>query len=175
MLLKRAFGFAGRERRRVIDGVLDASTAGFAERSFRAGEGLQVEPWVPRGRDFALHGYLSPNGRLLMGPLMRQHCDPMGRWRQSSPADVGAEASESEREQVLAPAYRAQLEQELAASARALHGIGYFGPFGIDAFEYLNAAGKLAFQPRCEINARFSMGFPRSLLERALGQLAPAS
>ena len=88
LLLKRPFGFAGRERRRVIGGVLDASTAGFAARSFRAGEGLQVEPWLRRGRDFARHGYLAEDGRLLRGPLMVQHCDAMGRWQGSAPADA---------------------------------------------------------------------------------------
>lgn len=168
LVVKRAFGFAGRERRRIIGGVLDPSTAGFAERSFRAGEGLQVEPWLARERDFALHGYLCPNGQLLAGPLMRQHCDPMGRWQRSLVAEGGSEGSDSAREPALSEGHRELLQQELIRSAHALHGIGYFGPFGIDAFEYRDDEGKLSFQPRSEINARFSMGFPRSLLERAL-------
>jgi len=36
-LLKRAFSFAGRERRQARAGVLDASTRGFAARTFLAG------------------------------------------------------------------------------------------------------------------------------------------
>ncbi len=78
----------------------------------------------------------------------------MGRWLHSAPAAVDA----------LAPALtRDQVEQELTRSAQALHDIGYFGPFGIDAFEFETAQGALGFQPRCEINARFSMGYPREL------------
>ncbi|MFT3927556.1 MAG: hypothetical protein QM778_33800 [Myxococcales bacterium] len=160
LVLKRPFGFAGRERRRAIGGVLDASSRGFARRSFESGEGLQVEPWLRRTRDFALHGYLAADGTLLSGPLMEQHCDAMGRWLRSSPAL-----------EPLPPAHRARLDHELAHSGRALHAIGYFGPFGLDAFEYQGPGGALEFQPRSEINARFSMGYPRSLLERALTEL----
>jgi len=160
LLLKRPFGFAGRERRRVIGGVLDPSTAGFAARSFRTGEGLQVEPWLRRGRDFARHGYLAEDGRLLKGPLMEQQCDPMGRWQGSVVADVSGSP--------LRPEHARQLEEELERTAQALSAIGYFGPFGIDAFEYERADGEPGFQPRSEINARFSMGYPRDLLERAL-------
>ncbi len=158
-ILKRPFGFAGRERRKAhVDG-LDASTRGFAERSFRAGAGLQVEPWLPRGRDYALHGYITPDGRIHRGPLMRQECDAMGRWERSRQAEAGE----------LDPAFLALLAREFEAAAQALSRIGYFGPFGLDAFEYTDAEGKLAFQPRSEINARFSMGYPRALLEEALG------
>jgi len=164
LVLKRAFGFAGRERRRVVGGAFDANTLGFARRSLESGEGLQVEPWVERTRDFALHGYLGIGGELLVGPLMQQHCDAMGRWQRSSPA-----------EGELDPDFRARLDREIARSARALHAIGYFGPFGVDAFEYLDARGRIAFQPRSEINARFSMGYPRSLLERALRELISPS
>jgi hypothetical protein len=161
LVLKRAFGFAGRERRRVIGGVIDPSTAGFAEKSFRAGQGLQVEPWLRRHRDFALHGYLALDGRFLTGPLMRQECDPMGRWKRSFLADAEPGSD-------LRADHRDLLARELERAASGLHAIGYSGPFGIDAFEYQGAHGSAEFQPRSEINARFSMGYPRSLLERAL-------
>jgi hypothetical protein len=158
-VLKRAFGFAGGQRRRAVGGVLDPSTRGFAERSFRAGEGLQVEPWLRRGRDFALHGYLQPGGTLLIGPLLGQRCDAMGRWQGSEHCAPDA----------LAPAQLGKLRHELERSAAALHALGYFGPFGIDAYEYHDRHGLAAFQPRSEINARLSMGYPRELLEQALG------
>jgi hypothetical protein len=82
-LLKRDFSFAGRERRRVRNGVLDRSTLGFAERSFAQGEGLQVEPWLERSDDFACQGYVLAGGALLRGPLLRQHCDARGVWQAS--------------------------------------------------------------------------------------------
>jgi hypothetical protein len=42
--------------------------------------------------------------------------------------------------------------------AAALLQAGYFGPFGIDAFRY-ELGGRTKLQPRCEINARYTMGF----------------
>ena len=36
---------------------------------------------------------------------------------------------------------------------------GYFGPFGIDGFRYRDTDGHLRFNPRSEINARYSMGW----------------
>jgi hypothetical protein len=157
-VLKRPFGFAGRERSLARGGQLDPSTLGFVERTFARGGGLQVEPWLQRVTDFALHGYLLPTGELLRGPLVRQACDRMGRW-------LGSELA---RPEWLASTHSDALLVALEDSARALHGLGYFGPFGIDAFTYVDAGGTLLFQPRSEINARFTMGYPRELLERAL-------
>ena len=56
-LLKRPFGFAGRGRRRVARGRLDATALGWVQASLRTGEGLQVEPWVERIADYGLHGF----------------------------------------------------------------------------------------------------------------------
>jgi hypothetical protein len=160
-LLKRDFSFAGRERRRARGGELDASTAGFARRSFARGQGLQLEPCVQRDADFAQHGYILPNGELLAGPALLQRCDERGVWQASTPLPAGA-LSESEAAALLASLRRA---------GAALHESGYFGPFGVDAFRYRHG-DQLAFQPRSEINPRFTMGYPRALLERALAQPA---
>jgi hypothetical protein len=157
-LLKRDFAFAGRERRQVRGGQLDTPTLGFARRSFARGQGLQVEPLMEREGDFAQHGYLLADGELLLGPVMAQECDERGVWQRSRLAAP---------DELLA-GERAELQQAVTATARALHEAGYFGPFGLDAFRYRSATGVPAFQPRCELNARFSMGYPRELLERAL-------
>jgi hypothetical protein len=157
-VIKRAFSFAGREQRRVRDGVLDDSTRGFCRRSFARGEGLQVEPWMERVGDFSRHGYVSAAGTLNIGPTREQRCDPLGRFlgvATSSAAVTDAEA--------------ASLAAELKLTAAALSRSGYFGPFGIDAFRYRLPDGSTAFNPRCEINARFTMGYPRALLLDALG------
>ena len=157
-LLKRDFSFAGRERRRVLAGVLDRSTEGFARRSFARGQGLQVEPWLARTHDFAQHGYVLPSGALLLGAPMLQQCDAHGVWQHS-----GALADDA-----LSAQERAQLSDSVAQVGRALSAVGYFGPFGVDAFRYLTPDGARCFQPRSELNARFSMGYPRALLERVL-------
>lgn len=158
-VIKRAFSFAGREQRRVAQGVLDDSTRGFCRRSFARGEGVQVEPWVERLGDFSRHGYLSSSGQLRIGATREQRCDPFGRFLGVS---TGA-ASVSELEAEL-------LASELQRTAAALHAVGYFGPFGIDGFRYRLPGAEAAFNPRCEINARFSMGFPRALLLSALSR-----
>ena len=158
-LLKRDFSFAGRERRRVLHGVLDRSTEGFAQRSFARGQGLQVEPWLARTHDFAQHGYVCESGAVLVGAPMLQQCDARGVWQRSETLPDGA----------LAAHERAQLADSLMRAGNALAAAGYFGPYGIDAFRYVGRDGAARFQPLCEVNARFSMGYPRALLERALG------
>ena len=157
-LLKRDFSFAGRERRRVDASGLDASTSGFARRSFARGEGLQVEPLLARTDDFAQHGYLQDDGRLLVGPPMRQQCDARGVWQHSLELRAGE----------LDDAARQALDESVRSVADALLAEGYFGPFGVDAYRYRDGGGRAHFQPRSELNARFSMGYPRALLERAL-------
>jgi hypothetical protein len=157
-LLKRDFGFAGRERRRVFAGELDASTEGFARRSFARGQGLQVEPWVARSQDFTRHGYVFVTGAHVLGVPMGQECDAHGSW-------LGSRAL---RDDELRPDEAAQLEHEAIKVAEALAAAGYFGPFGVDAYRYVDRHEQPCFQPRSELNARFSMGYPRGLLERAL-------
>jgi hypothetical protein len=156
-VIKRAFSFAGREQRRVHGGVLDGSTRGFCRQSFARGEGVQVEPFVERLADFGRHAYLGRGGALRVGPTREQRCDPMGRFLGTS-----VKAART------TPAEDAALAAELEKTAGALSAAGYFGPFGIDAFRYRDADGGAAFNPRCEINARFTMGYPRALLLEAL-------
>jgi hypothetical protein len=157
-LLKRDFSFAARERRRIRGGALDASTLGFVKHSFARGEGLQLEPYVQRLGDFARHGYVTRRGELVLGLVTRQRCDARGTWIASEIAEEGG----------LSPAEANALERCVREAGRALSARGYAGPYGVDAFRYLDATGMPAFQPRSEINVRFSMGYPRSLLERAL-------
>ena len=156
-VIKRAFSFAGREQRRVERGILDASTRGFCERSFTRGEGVQVEPWVERLADFSRHGYLTRSGELTIGPTREQRCDEHGRFLGILPDAPSASGAEAEA-----------LAAELQRTAAALAAAGYFGPFGIDGFRYRTGDGGTALNPRCEINARLTMGFPRALLMAAL-------
>jgi hypothetical protein len=156
-VIKRAFSFAGREQRRVQGRALDASTRGFCARSFAQGEGVQVEPWVDRVVDFSRHGYLTRTGELLVGPVREQCVDAMGRF----------EGTRVEPFQ-LTPHEDRTLRDALEQTAGALRALGYFGPFGLDGFRYRKADGNLAMNPRCEVNARFTMGYPRALLEQAL-------
>ncbi len=147
-LLKRPLGYAGKGRRKVRPGALTAADQRWLEASLRDAGGLQVEPFVERAADFALHGWLDEGGPVTFGAPTRQVVDGAGQWLASEPA--GAALDDAERRALLAAG-----EQ----TAAALSGAGYFGPFGVDAFRWVDASGAGHFLPRCELNARFSMGW----------------
>jgi phosphoribosylaminoimidazole carboxylase (NCAIR synthetase) len=148
-VLKRAFGFAGRGRQRLRSNELDASVEPFVRASLESGDGLEVEPWVVRSLDVGLHGFITPSGEVTMGDPTRQDLDASGAWIRSVPATRG----------VLDAVEDARLREEGERVAHALRGAGYFGPFGIDAFRWKDENGAFQFNPRSEINARYSMGW----------------
>ena len=148
-LLKRPFGFAGRGRKLLRPGPLDAADRPWIEASIAAGEGLQIEPWVDLAADFGLHGFLAASGALALGAPTLQRTDATGAWLASvraTPADL---SSEEER----------ALFEAAEATAAALREASYFGPFGVDAFRWLDVDGARRWNPRGEINARYSMGW----------------
>lgn len=147
-LVKRPLSYAGRGRRKLRAGELSAADQSWIAASLRDGEGVQVEPLVAIELDCALHGWLAEDGQCTWGSPTVQRVDATGAW-QSSVVAIG-ELSSAEVE---------SLQREGARTALALHSAGYFGPFGIDAFRWRTGSGELRFQPRCEINARYSMGW----------------
>jgi hypothetical protein len=165
-LLKRPFGFVGRGRARAARGPLDAATRAFVTAALRAGDGLQVEPWVDRRADFAIHGYLDRTGACTPGEPTVQACDERGAWLRSRRAD-GEELSADERSALLEEADRV---------ATALARAGYFGPFNVDAYRWSDRTGRLSLNPRSEINARYSMGWVVGMAgrrpDRASGEAA---
>jgi hypothetical protein len=151
-LLKRPHGFAGRERRRVPNGVLDGPSRVWTLASFDGmidDPGVAVVPWVEVAADFALHGFIPRAAPPLLGLPTIQVCDRGGAWRRSRRAAPG-EISPSEREHLFAAAH---------AAAAALRVAGYFGPFGIDAFRWKGASGKSRLCACCDLNARYTMGW----------------
>lgn len=138
-LLKRALGFAGRGRLACGEGV-DARA--FVARALREDGGVAVEPRVDVTLDVSLHGVVAPDGAWTLGRPVASEVRG-GAWQGTLAGDPPLDAPEREA-----------LLQEGARVADALHGAGYFGPFGIDAFRFDGG-----FCPRCEINARFTMGF----------------
>lgn len=148
-LLKRPLGYAGRGRRRLPAGTLTAADQAWVDVSLRAGDGLLVEPWVARELDVGLHGYLFEDGRVVFGEVTVQDIDLTGAWRATRLAPPGT----------LRPEEQAALEAEARRTAQALSAAGYFGAFGLDAFRWRTPSGERRFQPRCELNARYSMGW----------------
>lgn len=148
-LLKRPFGFAGRGRRRLRPGAFDPAERAWIEASLATGEGLQIEPWVELAGDVGLHGFLAASGALVLGAPTVQRTDATGAWSASLPAAPGELSAAEER----------SLFDAMDATAAALREAGYFGPFGIDAFRWLGEGGAPRWNPRGEINARYSMGW----------------
>jgi hypothetical protein len=145
---KRAWGMAGRGQRRIDPTGIGGADVAFLETAIADG-GVQLEPDVRIERELAIHGWLASDGSMRRGAVVLQECDARGQWLASRRPGAGE----------VGPPLEKVLAFELSLVSVALARAGYFGPFGIDAFEYRTAAGELALQPRSEINARYSMGF----------------
>lgn len=148
-LVKRPLSFAGRGRRRMSLARLSEADTNYLRASLQGGEGLLVEPWIERSQDYAIHGQLGSDGSVVFGAATVQRIDEHGAWQGSQlagPQELPAEE-------------RALLEAEAARAAQALRAAGYYGPFNLDAFAGRDPQGRAVFQPRCEINARYSMGY----------------
>ncbi|MCA8944511.1 MAG: hypothetical protein KDB80_18260, partial [Planctomycetes bacterium] len=124
------------------------------------GEGLQIEPFVDVVAEFAIHGWLDPSGASVVGEPTTLVSDADGAWLASS---AGADLHVDER---------TELERATARVANELHSIGYHGPFGVDAFRWVDAEGASRFRVLGELNARFTMGYFVGMQER-LGDLLP--
>jgi hypothetical protein len=147
--VKRAFGMTGRGQRRVSPGQLDD-----AERAFMAAGvvegGVQIEPDVEIVVEYAIHGCIVEGEPIQLGQIVKQRCDAHGAWIATEPLPP------SEQDEAL----REALNDEGRRVGIALRDARYVGPFGVDAFTYRDCDGNLLLQPRSEINARYSMGWP---------------
>ncbi|MEZ5965958.1 MAG: hypothetical protein R3F56_19135 [Planctomycetota bacterium] len=167
-LLKRPFGFAGRDRKHVAADVpLAGALHTWASASMTEyGCGLQVEPLVRVEREFALHGVVTRRGLVHLGVPTIQVVDEAGAWRESQVAAHGSMGAGEDAE-LRATGFRV---------GAALHAAGYFGPFGIDAYRWRDERGEAHFQALSDLNARLTMGLAsglggqaRVLLDEILG------
>ena len=148
-LLKRPFGFSGRHRWRCCLPAADPHEQQWIAASFRHGDGLQMEPWVERVVDCVMHGYIDSDGSIRLGDPAIQECDAHGAWQRTRLATKTELATDD-----VALLVGAALD-----SAKALATAGYFGPFGVDSFQWRDAAGQVHWNARGEINARYTMGW----------------
>jgi len=148
-LLKRPYGFSGRNRLRCPLPAEAPHHQTWITASLRQGEGLQVEPWVDRLMDSVVHGYRDPNGSTRLGKVAIQDCDDRGAWLRTRLA-TAADLTDKEAQELYAIAQH---------TADALGAAGYFGPFGIDSYRWRDAQGNVQWNRRGEINARYTMGW----------------
>jgi len=162
--VKSAFGMAGRGHR-VIEPASDLrrDDREYLRSVLRQGHGAMVEPHAEIEREVGIHGVLAHDGMLVLGSMTEQRCDLRGVWIATSTLDESALA---------AFAWAADLEAEGRRVADALRREGYFGPFNVDAFTY-RSQGELRFNPRSEINARYSMGFPEGMKRSTVLRCGP--
>lgn len=113
-----------------------------------AGEVFVIEPWRARTEDYSAGGVLSRHGELREVTFRRLFNSPRGNF-------AGLELVNSPRGLKEARALET-LSATLDTCARELHAIGYFGPFSIDAYGYIES-GEERFNPLSEINARLTM------------------
>lgn len=153
--LKPRLGTAGRGRVSRLSEI-----PGAAKRLARAG-GAILEPWLERTHDLSVQLYISRAGELeVLGSTDLLTSPPgVAQGVAGRIADDGRSSSHSEHDDATRTA-ALQL-------AQAAHNSGYFGPCGVDAFEFRGPEG-LELRPLVELNARFTMGTV------ALGQVSRA-
>ncbi|MEQ9319374.1 MAG: hypothetical protein RIF41_09440, partial [Polyangiaceae bacterium] len=151
-LVKHPFSFSGSGQLPIYGDRLTDGERERIERTIQK-DGLQIEPRVERLADFAIHGEVVAGGDLRIGRPVIQTVTPRGTWQRSTvagPEDLSTE----ERDALLAEGERV---------GEALRRAGYFGPFGVDAFRYRWWDDQARFNPRCEINARYTMGWAQGM------------
>ena len=145
-LLKRPLAFAGRGQMRFYGPITDKQWS-WLDVSL-AQDGLIVEPLVTPTLELSLHGFVWRDRRFELGRACVQEVTERGVFRGVRLARPG-ELSDPEQVAVSASG---------EGVARRLASVGYFGPFGLDAYRY-ELAGEPGFCALGEINARYTMGF----------------
>jgi hypothetical protein len=140
-MAKRPFGFAGRGQRRVPEEP-SADDVRWVADSLGTG-GLLIEPAVEIASEYSIHGYVDSKG-VVTGASCRFSTDSAG-----SPSPVELAERDPPRDRALGESARLVAEHLFRA--------GYFGPFGVDAFEYRN--GGVHLNALSEVNARFTLGW----------------
>ncbi len=154
-VLKGRFGSAGRERLRGRGtGVRDVERRRLT-RLLATHGALLLEPWCERIADFGAIGLVGPGGVRRIG-VHETVTAGGGAFRCLRPM------AEEELPEIGA------LDAAVEHAGRALLVAGYTGPFGVDAWRYVDATGATRFHPLGEVNARLTFGFvARALVDRA--------
>lgn len=151
--LERAFGFAGKGARR-LTGPPTPDDVRWLRDSLTRG-GILVEPWVPIIRELSLHGFVGAT-TVVLGEPCALVCDEFG-----APSSVTV----LPRERGSISEHVSRLRDAARTAAESLQSIGYFGPFGIDAFVFRDERGE-HLNPLSDLNARFTLGWSTGMGEK---------
>lgn len=154
-IAKRAWSVAGRGALRKTGPALSQSDRGWFKKALQHGS-VVVQEWLQRRFDCSAVCELTQSGDFSMLGITAMIT--------RGTTYVGTVLGDIDRVFDLPDAWRETLASTATKAASALHDLGYFGPFGIDAL--VCEAGVL--YPLVEINARLTMG--RVALELARKQ-----
>lgn len=146
-VLKSEFSGAGRERTVGRGSVCGEALRSWTRRRLSTGQALFLEPWVECVAEAGIQWTIPRQGPTVLEGVVPLLTGPSGQYRGSrfrSDDDVAgawAEAVAAGRDVAI-----------------KLQEMGYFGPLGIDAARYRDAAGDVRLRPVQDVNARWTMG-----------------
>lgn len=148
-VIKAKFGMAARERLLGRGLALTSAQQSWLSRRLAADGVVFFEPWLHRRAEVGIQWTLPPLGG--GEPKLEGHtpllCDSHGGYRGS---EFSLDTS--------IPREWQRAVEVCEQVAKRLQTLGYFGPLGIDAAIYEDAAGAALVRPLQDINARFTMG-----------------
>lgn len=147
-LLRRSLSCAGGGR--LVAEGWHAGVASWAASALEQGP-IEVQPLVDVVEEYSIHGWVHRGGVLRCGsPLC---------WRSADDSSPGGEVAP------LLDRERARIEGSALEVGARLRELGYFGPFGVDAFRWRRADGVVRLQVGTDINARWTLHFARGAPE----------
>lgn len=148
-VLKANFGMAARERLLGRGLTLMSAQRSWLSRRLAADGAVFFEPWMRRRTEVGIQWTVPPlnEGQPKLEGITPLLCDLQGGYRGS---EFSLDASISHEWQ-----YAVEICEQAATRLQTL---GYWGPLGIDAAIYEDAAGALHVRPLQDINARYTMG-----------------
>lgn len=148
-VIKANFGMAARERLLGRGATLTSAQRSWLSRRLAADGAVFFEPWLRRCAEVGIQWTLPPlgEGEPKLEGLTPLLCDSQGGYRGS---EFSLDAS--------IPREWQRVVEVCEQAAKRLQTFGYWGPLGIDAAIYEDAAGAAHVRPLQDINARYTMG-----------------
>jgi hypothetical protein len=177
VVVKEAFGAAGRNALRLWEPELLDSQQRWLARATQSGRRVVVEPWLEREVDFSVQVEMAADGLRLCGytGLINDHRGQFqGNWAESHhhrrvPARVLELLSGPPD---LARRLRRLYDELVTLLEGELRRADYVGPVGVDSFVYRTPQGECRLKPIVEINPRYTMG---RLTTELMRRTAPGS
>ena len=146
-VLKSEFSGAARERLLGRGPALKAPAKSWAEHRLQRGLALFLEPWLDPIDEAGVQWTVPRVGPPVLAGVTPFLTDAAGRYR----------GSEFGIDEAQAGAWSEAIDAGWRVAVR-LQQLGYFGPLGIDAMRYRDAAGNVRLRPLQDVNARWTMG-----------------